>query len=666
MRTRSVIALAASVAGIAAFPATSGADAFPDGASIASASLERLEQGDDATTFATISSDGRYVVIDTRATNFYADGDADPPGATRAGGVFRRDTVAGALVKVADGDLISEADGSLLRRGAHAPSVSADGRYVAFSTAQKLVAADTNDNIDVYRRDMNVSATDPGAYLLVSAKDGGDVPARYATRPTPLPGRNPGSDLFPGHAISADGDRVVFRTVELASDLPDHGAVDVAGGQVLVREVGAKRTRLLTVQAADATPAGGATGAAVISADGSSVAWVGGNAPSQTRFLPGEQLDPAIGYYLYRRLDAPAARTRRITGAADPDDPACDLTPVTSDPTATGPCYGPLADREQALGDLSQRAPALSRDGMTVAFLAAAAGRPANVNNTGLDLFVTDMRPGVTRKAGTRELTREGAPNDITQSAPIESVSMAEDGIHVLISTLRSSFVLPTLSPIGTAFRRQADAREIYAIDLRAGTIERAVRGLGGDDARGDAGANPALSAGGSTIAFTSTAGNLFFGDANERSDAFWLTRSADVQTAPPPPPPEGPGFNEERPKADGPRLGVSSRRRGDGSLVLTVTAPAAGRLVVFARAGKPLRTVARAAKAAKARSGVRLTLKLRGKDHARLRARKRLAATIRVRFVPKDTTTKALTRVVKARFQYTRSRKSRRGISTG
>lgn len=663
MRVRAIV-VTAWLALAAAFPAAAAAGGFPDGASIASASLERLEQGDDSTTVAAISADARYVVFDTRATNFYPDGDADPPNATRAGGVFRRDLIGGALVKVADGDVVSDADGSLVRLGAHAPSVSSDGRFVAFSTAQQLVPADTNDNIDVYRRDMNVAPAEPGSFVLVSARDGSDTPATYAPRPIPLPGRNPGSDVFPGRAISADGNRVAFRTVEIASDLPDRATADVPAGQVLVRDITARSTRLLTLRSANGQPAGGATGPVVLSADGSTVAWVGSEAPVQTRFLPGEQIDATTNFYLYRRIDAGVPVTRRITGVADPDDPACDLTPISSNPTATGPCYGALSDTEQGRGDISQRAPALSADGLTVAFLAAAAGRPTNVSNPGLDLFVTDMRPGVTRKAGTRELTVEGAGDDVTQSAPIESVSMSADGFHVLLTTLRSRFVLRTLTPIGPAFRRQPDAREVYAIDLRAGTIERAVRGAGGLDAAGDVGANPALSADGSTIVFTSAAGNLFFGDANEKIDAFWQTRDVEAPTVAPPPAPAGPSFQDDV-QTTGPRLGVSTRRRSDGSLTLTVTAPAAGRLIVFARAGKPLRTVARAAGAAKPKQGVRLVLKLRGKDLRRLRSRKRLSTRVRVRFVPKDATAKALTRVVKARFEYTRKRRAKPGLDT-
>ena len=89
-----------------------------DGAQLVSADYDRLEQGDDSTLFATISANGRYVAIQTRARNFFAEDDPDPPGEYRAGGIFRFDLQTRALEKVADGDLLSEGDNELIRRGA--------------------------------------------------------------------------------------------------------------------------------------------------------------------------------------------------------------------------------------------------------------------------------------------------------------------------------------------------------------------------------------------------------------------------------------------------------------------------------------------------------------------------------------------------------------------
>ena len=218
--SRRAVGLLCAAAALAALSVPATAIAFyGNGAQIVSADFQRLEQGDDATVFAAISADGRYVAIQTRARNFFADDDPDPPGQYRAGGVFRFDLQTRALEKVADGDLFRESDNAFLRRGASNPSISADGRYVAFATAEPLLPADTNDNVDVYVRDMTIPIGSPGAYDLVSARDGGDTPASYGPPAVPFPGSNPGADVSRGVAISADGQKVAFRT-DAPSDLP--------------------------------------------------------------------------------------------------------------------------------------------------------------------------------------------------------------------------------------------------------------------------------------------------------------------------------------------------------------------------------------------------------------------------------------------------------------
>ena len=84
--------------------------------------------------------------------------------------------------------------------------------------------------------------------------------------------------------------------------------------------------------------------------------------------------------------------------------------------TTLGPCYGPLADTEQGLSGITTTPPALSGDGRRVAFLTQSAPRGQEAV-AAVDLFVTDMSPGVSRKAGTVELTREGTTRDPIASA---------------------------------------------------------------------------------------------------------------------------------------------------------------------------------------------------------------------------------------------------------
>jgi hypothetical protein len=338
-------------------------------------------------------------------------------------------------------------------------------------------------------------------------------------------------------------------------------------------------------------PAGGAHGAA-ISGDGSTVAWTGGYAARQTRFLRGEVTDPSFDYYLWRRIaDEPAAPTRRITGVSDPDDDACaqmeaeNPTMTTSfDQTSTGPCYGPLTDQESLRADISSLLPALSGDGYEVAFLTGAGPRPDISTGAGLDLYLTSMRPGLSRKEATTELTRDGTSHDPALAAPIESVAMSEDGNNLAIATVRTTFTLPALHLVGQP-RAVADTRELYAIDLAQATIERVTHSYEGGEINGDVQPGATISAGGGRIAFTSFAGDLFFGDANQRPDAFVATREDEPSTEGPSGSAEGGGTELETIGGrHGPHLSVRVRSMRKGAVVLGVSVPAAGRLAAVAR----------------------------------------------------------------------------------
>lgn len=613
--TRRVV-LAMFVAGCVWAPEASAF--FANGATIASASLARQEQADDTTLNALVSGDGRYVVFQTRARNFFADDDPDPVGQFRSGGVFRRDLVSGDLTLVADGDLRNEdqPDTSVVR-GAANPSVSADGRFVAFSTAQKLVPLDTNTNIDVYVRDMSKLKGDAAAYELISARDGGDLPATYGPPTEDRPGLNPGSDVSPRGAISADGNRVVFRTSE-ASDLPNVLLPDVPALQVLVRDRAANSTRLLTVDQDTDGPAGGTIGAASISADGTTALWVGRNAPQQTRFLDGEGQNTSLEYYLWRRFeDGSAASTRRITGLSDPDDGGC-AAPIVENPDVKGACYGPLAQAEGYVGGIVGAAPAMSADGYRVAFTTVAFRRADQSPAIAADAYVTDMRPGVTRKAGSVELTRD-ATGDGSLNASVEGLALSGDGRWLVLATSRTQFPFPALTLIGQP-RARADARELYLVDLETRRAERILRGFGGNDTNGPVGLLPSVSTDGRRIAFVSAATNLFFGDANGRQDAFAVVR----EDAPPeePPAPDAPAPEPlPLPPEDGAvtvapvrRLSAFVRKGRSGTVKLVVTAPDAGTLVLVAR-GRVLKANGRPA--ARATVVARATKELKRKGRA-------------------------------------------------
>jgi hypothetical protein len=669
------------------------------GANIVSVDNASDEQADAPTTDADVSGDGQYVVFQTKATNFFENdgvpgGDPEPEGACREGGIFRYDRLTGELALVADGtEVRRNADGEcepsqVIFTGAESPSVSEDGRYVVFSTAQQLVphVGEHNENVEVYERDMDVPLTadreSSGAYTLVSAQNGSDEPPVYDNSlvPTPIPGGDPGSDVWPNTSISANGQYVLFRSAELPSSLPEGSTATTPPDQLFVRDLPAKTTTLVTAKSGSEDPAGGpdgpaADGPATISADGSTVAWLGSDAESQTQFLPGEEPEESTPYYLWRRWSEPEARTRRITGIADPEDPECKPGEgVTKNPLATGPCYGPLTYQEASQTGISTQAPVLSGNGELVAFLSGSALRPNILKADDLDLFLTSMEPKITRKAGTRELTLAVNGAQGNGNAPITSLALSADGTHLIFVTQRSAFVLPEPFPVG-GFSQSAQQSELYSIDLSNNSLERAILGAEGVEPNGSTLANPTVSANGEVIAFVSSASNLIAGDANGFSDAFAATVQVPAGTAAAPV-----GFNAAQSGFSltgiaSPELGLSVKRVAAGGLILLVETPGAGKLTAQAqgtiatKVGTKTRKkkvlLAHASGATRAEGTTTLTLHLASKYAKDLERAGKLKALITVVFTP-SAPGEALSAEANATFVATSAKKAAKGSLKG
>jgi hypothetical protein len=95
-----------------------------------------------------ISANGRYVVFDSGASNLVS-------GDTMAGDVFVRDTQTNTTMRVSVSSSGAQGNGS-----SQSPSVSEDGRYVAFeSIANNLVEGDTNGSADIFVRDTQANTT---------------------------------------------------------------------------------------------------------------------------------------------------------------------------------------------------------------------------------------------------------------------------------------------------------------------------------------------------------------------------------------------------------------------------------------------------------------------------------------------------------------------------
>jgi len=138
-------------------------------------------QGNDSSLAPSISADGRYVVFESDASNLV-------PGDTNGRyDIFLRDRQTGTTTRLNVSSTGTQGNGVSGR-----PSISADGRYVAFnSDASNLVPGDTNGRNDIFLRDRQTGTT-----------------TRLSVSSTGVQGDGHSYDPF----ISADGRYVAFNS----------------------------------------------------------------------------------------------------------------------------------------------------------------------------------------------------------------------------------------------------------------------------------------------------------------------------------------------------------------------------------------------------------------------------------------------------------------------
>jgi hypothetical protein len=600
-------------------------------------------------------------------------------------GVWRREARPGAMLEqVAGGD-------------ATLPSVSADGRYVSFTTNEGAsLPALTNGQIQtgeprleapsVYVRDMSLAPSQPGAFTLVSAKNHSSQSLSYE-----FPGADPeqlevdesryGATAAGRSAITADGRTVAFVTTAW-SDLAGPGTPPM---QVAVRHLDTEETKLVSVRydpqtgRAAVDPSTGEPepvpeeegqygavwtkgrppqfsahdgvvvepytapqlAGASISADGSAVAWMGGQVEEQARMLSGEQTGEYKRYAepLWRRISGePLEPTRRVTGGSEPESPACVAsgeTKLPATPAAADPCQGPFATQLSAgLGlwngaeETTDFVPRLSRDGDQVAFIATAplvsseGGFGLGGGGLNSDVYWTDMT-APTKTSGLRRLTEfaSAETSRVATNGNISDVGISPDGSQVAFTTMRTVFPLGEPAFISTPAAVPGLA-ELYDADLSNETLTRVTHGYEGGTAehpeveRGDedryaheadGALSPSFDESGNLLAFSSTAANLVFGDGNTPPSGLTGVDGADAFLVPriifsPEPTPQ---VISPAPANPAPvpawRLQASASSLADGAVQIRAEVPGTGELTVSASSPLP---------AASARRGVRRTVK--------------------------------------------------------
>jgi Tol biopolymer transport system component len=426
-----------AAAGSVCFDADDAAIAPPPAAvtkrvSVSSAAVE----ADGSSSEPSISADGRFVAFVSQAPNLVADD------TNSVADIFVHDRQTGKTQRVSVGTAGAEANGA-----SNGPAISADGRYIAFtSAASNLVAGDTNHSSDIFAYDR-----ESGETRRVSVSSDGVQ----------------GTSSSSGVAISADGRHVAFASSapNLVPDDTNSGATN-SNYDLFVHDLESGQTQRVSVSS-DGAQAIGNSFAPSLSADGRYVAFMS-NAPD----LVAGDTNRAYDAFIHDNL---SGDTQRLS--------------VTS-------AGGQANDASQL--------PKLSADGRYVAFRSFATNLAARDTNGQADIFVLDRQTRETRRVN---VSSAGAQAGLGSTSFYHTISA--DGRYVAFASSAPNLVA-------------GDTRgdQAYVHDLQTGETRR----VSVDDAgvaSNDSSFELSLSADGRCVAFRSDAPDLVDGDTNNAGDVF-------------------------------------------------------------------------------------------------------------------------------------------------
>jgi hypothetical protein len=423
-------------------------------------------QGNGGSYSPSISADGRYVAFSSCASNLVS-GDTN-----NYCDIFVRDRQSSQTNRVS-----VKLDGTQGNGDSSYPSISADGRYVAFtSRANNLVDNDTNNSQDVFVHDRQTGQT--SRISIASNGAQGNWNSDYSS-------------------ISADGRYVAFSSN--ASNLVSgdtNNYCDWWGDpgnencwDVFVHDQQTRQTTRVSV-ASGGIQANSASQGPSISADGRYVAFYSRasnlvssdtNNYCTTGFIPTPGSLNCWDAFVHDRL---TGQTSRVSVASD----------------------GSQANMHSATGSISA-------DGRYVTFSSYASNLVSADTNGDLDIFVHDRLTGQTSRASV-------ASNGIqADSGESHESSISADGRFVAFTSWASDLV-------------SGDTNGDYDIFVHdRQTVQTSRVSVASDGTQGNEWSRfPSISADGRYVAFESNASNLVSGDTNNDWDVFVHDRGNELE----------------------------------------------------------------------------------------------------------------------------------------
>jgi tricorn protease-like protein len=388
-------------------------------------------ESDGVSNVPSISADGRFVAFQSYATNLVG-GDTN---STFDVFVHDRETGKTKRVSVTSG-------GAQGNSNSYAPSISANGRFVAFqSYATNMVGGDTNGRADVFVHDRETGRT-----KRVSVSSAGTQ----------------GNEESYSPSISANGRFVAFQAY--ATNLVGGDTNGSADFFVHDRETG--RTKRVSVSSAG-NEGNEESGHPSISANGRFVAFQSGASD-----LVGSDMNDVYDVFVH---DRETGRTKRVS--------------VSSAGTE---------------GNGGSYWPSISADGRFVTVYSDASDLVVGDTNGFADVFVNDRETGKTKRVSVSSTGTEG--NEGSYDPWISA-----DGRFVAFSADAWNLV---------ADDTDKGASDVFVHDRETGRTRRV--SVISDGTGGNGGSfRPVISAGGRFVAFESSATDLIAGDTNIYSDIF-------------------------------------------------------------------------------------------------------------------------------------------------
>jgi hypothetical protein len=390
--------------------------------------------GDEGIGPGSVSADGRFLAFSSAATNFA------PVEGFYLEHAYVRDTLAGTTTVVG-----VDSAGVAGNMGSYYPSISGDGRYVAFeSPSDNLVAGDTNNWEDPDATDIFVHDRDSGITTRVSVDSAGME----------------ANDESYGSKISGDGRYVVFTS--FASNLASGDTNPYQ--DVFLHDRNTGITSCASRNSAGSA-ANGHSNAAEISGNGRYVAFI-----STANDLVADDTNGVADVFVHDR----------DTGAT---------TRVSLDSA------GNESNKESSY-------PAISSDGRYVTFGSSASNLVPGDSNNKTDIFVHDRQIGVTTRVS---IDSDGNESNGVNFPPAE---ISDDGRYVIFRSLATNLVVDDIN----------SKADIFVHDRHSGITTRVSVDALGAEANGDSTA-PKISNDGRYVVFDTYATNLVPDDLNYASD---------------------------------------------------------------------------------------------------------------------------------------------------